>query len=162
MPDTETATPYDPDAIFQENGPIDPLFMADAIQALMRAHRLDPPETERAQQRHLQSALIALAATNPRDPIEVMLAVQALSAYQAACFCWRIGLNSPKPDKDRIKHMTAAGNAARTFDTMLRAMERRQAKPLSVPVGRPDPRVWSENKAGIALDSIAERIRGHR
>jgi hypothetical protein len=159
MPDSKTDPAYDPDAIFHESGPIDPLFMADAIQALMRAHRLDPPETERARQRHLQSSLIALAATNPRDPIEVMIAVQALSAYQAACFCWRIGMNSHNPEKDRIRHIAAAGTAARTFDTMLRAMERRQAKPLAVPIGRPDSHVWTGNKAEKLLNAVADRIR---
>ena len=160
MPEIDSDPIYDPDAIFHEDGPIDPLFMADAIQALMRAHRLDPPETEHAQQRHLQSSLVALAATNPRDPIEVMLAVQALSAYQAACFCWRIAMNSRNPEKDRIKHISAAGTAARTFDTLLRGIERRQAKPLAVPVGRPNPRVWTENKAAAMLESVADRIRG--
>jgi len=157
--DTQTGTRYDPDAIFLEDGPIDPLFMADAIQALMRAHRLDTLESENAQHRHLQSSLIALAATNPRDAIEVMFAVQALSAYQAACFCWRAGMNAPDPNKDRIRHISAAASAARTFDAMVRAMERRQAKPLAVPVGRPGSRVWSKNKPAAMLDAIADRFR---
>jgi hypothetical protein len=152
-------TVYDPDAIFHENGPIDPSFMADAIQALMRAHRLETPESASAQQRHLRSSLVALAATNPRDPIEVMLAVQAISAYQAACVCWHIGMNSRDPNRDRLRHMSAAASAARTFDTMLRAMERRQAKPLAVPVGRPEPRIWSNSKTAGTLDEISDRIR---
>jgi hypothetical protein len=160
MTDTQTDSLYDPDAIFHEHGPINPLFMADAIQALMRVHRLDTPEPEHVQQRHLQSALIALAATNPRDPIEIMLAVQALSAYQAACLCWRIAMNGSDPNRDRLRHISAAATASRTFDSMLRAMERRQAKPLTVPVGRPESRMWSTGKTAGTLDAIAGRVRG--
>lgn len=159
MPDPQPDTNYDPDAVFDAAGPIDPWFMADAIQALMRAHPLDTPEPENAQQRHLQSALTALAATNSRDPIEVMLAVQALSAHQAACVCWRIAMNSKDPGRDRTRHIAAAATAARTCDTMLRAIERRQAKPLGVPLGRPASKVWSKNNAGITLEQIADRIR---
>lgn len=159
MPDTHSDTFYDPDIIFHENGPIDPRFMADAIHALMRAMPLDTSESEPVQQRHLSAALIALAATNPRDPIEVMLAVQAVSAYQAACACWRIGMNLRSPRGESTRHISAAATAARTFDTMLRAMERRQAKPLSVPVGRPPPRAWADDPACTMLDRMAQRIR---
>jgi hypothetical protein len=158
MPNIQADPEYDPEAIFRQDGPIDPWFMADAIQALMRAHPLDTPESEDAQQRHLQSALIALASTNPRDAIEVMLAVQALCAYQAAIANWRLGMNLCSPSGVSTRHITAAATAARTFDTMLRAMERRQAKPLAVPVGRPAPKVWSRTKAGTTLGSIADRI----
>ena len=105
------------------------------------------------------AALTALAATNPRDPIEVMLAVQAISAHYAACACWRIGMNLCHPHGDSTRHISAAAIAARTFDAMLRAMERRQAKPLSVPAGRPVPRLWPEDTATTVLDMIADRIR---
>jgi hypothetical protein len=70
MPDIQAILPYDPHAIYAENGPIDPWFIADAVQALMRAHPIDNAETEAARQRHRQAALIALQSTNPRDPIE--------------------------------------------------------------------------------------------
>jgi hypothetical protein len=155
---TKAAAVYDPNAIFDENGPIDPWFVADAVQALMRAHHLRSPEKQAAQQRHYQCALIAVGATHPRDPIEVLISVQALSAYQAACACWRIGMNSDDPGKDRIRHISAAATAARTFDTMLRALERRQAKPLAVPVGRPEARTWAEGGREDAVNGIAERI----
>ena len=158
MPDHQADAFYDPDAIFDEDGPLDPHFMADAIQTLMRAMPLDTAEPEAAQRRRMESSLTALAATNPRDPIEVMLAVQAICAYQAACACWRIGMNSRHPRGDSTRHISAAATAARTFETMLRAIERRQAKPLSIPVGRPAPRVWAEDKTAITLDWLADRI----
>ena len=152
---------YDQDAIFHQDGPIDPVFMADAIQSLMRSLPLDTPEPENIRRRHMRAALMALAATNPRDPIEVMLAVQAISAYQAACACWRIGMNSRHPRGDSTRHISAAATAARTFDTMLRAMERRQAKPLSVPPSRPPSRFWPKDRLAHRLDSLADRISQH-
>jgi hypothetical protein len=161
-PDTQTQpqadTFYDPEAIFHENGPFDPMFMADAAQALMRAHPLDTEEPQVSQRRHMHASLTAMAATHPRDPIEALLAVQALSAYQAACACWRIGMNLRHPRGDSTRHLSAAASAARTFDSLLRAIERRQAKPLSVPIGRPASRVWSTDKASTPLDWLAQRV----
>ena len=159
MPDSHSDTLYDPDIIFHENGPIDPRFMADAIHALMRAMPLDTAESEPVQHRHMSAALTALAATNPRDPIEVMLAVQAVCAYQAACACWRIGMNLRSPRGESTRHISAAATAARTFDTMLRAMERRQAKPLSAPSTRPPLRAWADDPSCTTLDWMAQRIR---
>ena len=152
---------YDPEAIFQQDGPLDPCVMLDSIQAMMRALPLDAAETEGARQRRMAAALAALAATNPRDPIEVMLAAQAVSACHAAFACWRIGMNLRHPRGDSIRHISAAATAARTFDTMLRAIERRQAKPLSVPVGRPAPQDWSGDRLKLALEAIIDRIQRH-
>ncbi len=135
--------PYDPAAIFQQNGPIDPTFIEEAIRTLMRAMPLDPNEPEVAANRRMHSAMRALAALHPRDEIEVLLGVQALSACQAAAACWRIGMNLRQPHGDSTRHITTAASAARTFDTLLRAIERRQAKPLAIPVGRPAPRAWT-------------------
>ena len=135
--------PYHRDAIFQHDGPLNPSFMTEAIRTLMRALPLDPNEPQGWQDRRMHSALLGLSALHPRDEIEVMLGVQAIAAYHAAAACWRLGMNLRRPNGDSIRHFTAAASAARTFDTMLRAIERRQAKPLAVPVGRPVPRVWN-------------------
>lgn len=54
----------------------------------------------------------------------------------------RLATNPHGSHGDTNRHIAKAATAARTFDTMLRALERRQAKPLSVPVGRPAARVW--------------------
>ncbi len=151
-------TNYDPNAIFRVDSPIDHGFMMDAIQTLMRAFPLGTSESAAAVRRRNSAAMIALAAANPRDPIEVMLAVQAISAYHAAAACWRLGMNTKRPHGDSTRHISAAATAARTFDTMLKAIERRQAKALSIPVGRPEPRAWTENTTLMLLDRIADRI----
>jgi hypothetical protein len=141
-PIIETARPYDRDAIFHQNGPINPTFVSEAIRTVIRALPLDPAEQPAWSHRRMFSAMLGLAALNPRDEIEIMLGVQALSAYHAAAACWRIGMNHHKPNGDSTRHITTAATAARTFDTMLRAIERRQVKPLSVPIGRPPGQNW--------------------
>ena len=140
---TEPAQAYDRDAIFRQYGPLSPSFMAEAIRTLMRAMPLDPAEPEGWQDRRMHSALLGLAALHPRDEIEVMLGVQAMAAYHAAAACWHIGMNLRRPNGDSTRHLSAAASAARTFDTLLRAIERRQAKPLAIPVGRPPSRSWT-------------------
>jgi hypothetical protein len=134
---------YDRYAIFNEQScPLHPAFMREAVRTLMRALPIDPDEPDAWAQRRMLSALLGLAALNPRDEIEVMIAVQALCAYYAASAGWHVGMNHHRPNGDSTRHLAAAASAARLFDTMLRALERRQAKPLAAPTGRPEPRTW--------------------
>jgi hypothetical protein len=147
MPDSPADAFYDPDAIYHEDGPIDPGFVNEAVHMLMRALPLDPDEPAAWYARRVKSALRALAGMNPRDTTELMLGVQAIAAHYAAMACWRLGMNLRAPHGDSTRHLTSAANAARTFDAMVKALERRQAKPLSVPVGRPAPRPWPANDA---------------
>jgi hypothetical protein len=158
MPDSQADTSYDPNIIFHEDGPFDPMFTADAVQTVMRAMPLEPAEPDAAQRRHRNFAMTALAATNPRDPIELMLAVQAVCAYHAAAAAWRLGMNLGRPSGSSTRHTNAAATAARAFDTMLRAIERRQAKPLAPPVSRPEPRVWPKETGPALQDVVAQRI----
>jgi hypothetical protein len=67
-------------------------------------------------------------------------------------------MNSASPEKDRCRHISAASTAVRTFDAMLRALERRQAQPLEVPAGRPGRRAWSRLGTRKILDTMAGRI----
>jgi hypothetical protein len=143
MPDANTAPTYDRTAIFHEDGPFDPHFMAEAVRTLMRTLPLDPDEPQGWQDRRMHSALLGLSALHPRDEIEVMFGVQAMAAYHSAAACFRLGMNHHRPNGDSTRHVTAACSAARTFDTMIRALERRQAKPLAIPLGRPAARIWN-------------------
>ena len=157
QPTADPETPYNPTAIFDLNGPLNPSFMHEAVRTLLRALPLDPTEPQALADRRMDSALLALAALHPRDEIEVMLGTQALSAYHAAAACWRIGMNHHRPNGDSTRHVTAAASAARTFDTLLKALERRQAKPLSVPVGRPAPQTWPARDPGRFIRALADR-----
>ena len=159
QPQPTTTPPYHRDAIFHHHGPFSPSFMNEAIRTLIRTLPLDPDEPQAWQDRRAHAALLGLAALHPRDEIEVMLGVQALAAYHAASACWRIGMNLRRPNGESTRHFTTAASAARTFDTMLRALERRQVKPLAVPVGRPTPRIWTpaEDNPTATMDQMLDR-----
>jgi hypothetical protein len=159
QPPGQQPPPYDRDAIFHDDGPINPIFISEAIRTIMRALPLDSTEPQAWSHRRMFGAMQGLAALNPRDEIEVMLGVQAQAAYHAAAACWRIGMNVRKPNGDSTRHITAAATAARTFDTMLRAIERRQAKPLSVPIGRPPARTWPPQNPTGYMNTLEDRCR---
>ena len=143
-PTAETPPPYDRDAIFHPNGPIHPGSVAEAVTTIMRNTPIDPNEPRPLTSRRFHTVLRSLSALHPRDEIELMLGVQALSAYHAACACWRLGMNIRQPNGDSTRHIATATSAARAFDSMLKALERRQAKPLSIPIGRPAPQAWPD------------------
>ncbi|WP_428532646.1 hypothetical protein [Rhodopila sp.] len=151
--------PYHRDAIFHHHGPFSPSFMTEAIRTLVRTLPLDPDEPQAWQDRRAHAALLGLAALHPRDEIEVMIGVQALAAYHAASACWRIGMNLRRPHGESTRHITTAASAARTFDAMLRALERRQVKPLAVPIGRPAPRIWTpdDENPSATMDHMLDR-----
>jgi hypothetical protein len=157
MPTDEPTPPYNRDAIFDEDGPINPTFMQEAVRTLLRALPIDPQEPKAWRARRMGTALMGLSALHPRDEIEVMLGVQSLCAYYAASACWHLGMNHHYPRGSGLRHFSAAASAARTFDTLLKALERRQAKPLSVPVGRPAPRQWPEPDLTDMLEPLAQR-----
>jgi hypothetical protein len=165
MPQTQTKTTTPPDqydraAIFHQTSPFNPSFMREAIRTMFRTLPLDPGEPRGWQDRRMHSALLALSALHPRDEIEVMLGVQAMSAYHAAASCFHLGMNKDRPNGGSIRHITAACSAARTFDALLRALERRQAKPLAVPAGRPDPQTWDNAPDPTTIiANLAERVR---
>jgi hypothetical protein len=151
---------YDPDALFHQDGPINPLFVNEAVRTVMQAIPLiDRTEPRGWVTRRMYTAMRALAALHPRDEIELMVGVQALCAYQAASVLWRAGMNLRYPPGDSTRHVTAAASSARTFDTMLKALERRQAKPLAVPPGRPAPRQWPEQDQAAVVDALEARCR---
>jgi hypothetical protein len=166
MPDThadlhlpvEDDPAYNPLAIFDPDSPINPHFMDEAVRTLMRALPLDPEEPEAWRHRRMHCALIGLAGLHPRDEIEVMLAVQALCAYHAAGTAWYLGMNQRRPCGDNVRHVSAANASARTFDTLLRALERRQARPLTPPPGRPPPQAWPPANSTAVMQATEARV----
>jgi hypothetical protein len=119
----------------------------------------NPAEPRGLAYRRMYTAMRALAALHPRDEIEVMLGVQAVAAYHAAAACWYIGMNLRQPSGDSTRHITTAASAARTFDTLLKALERRQAKSLTVPPGRPAAHEWSKPDVPAFMARIEARCR---
>jgi hypothetical protein len=154
-----TGPSYNRDAIFDANGPFNPGFIDEAVRTLMRTLPLDPDEPQAWQHRRMHGAMTGLAALNPRDEIEIMLSVQAMAAYHAAAACWYIGMNHHRPNGDSTRHITTAATAARAFDTMLRAIERRQAKPLTPPAGRPPGQDWEDTDPTTLIRAFETRCR---
>jgi hypothetical protein len=152
----QTMPPYSRDAIFEPDGPLDPRCMEQAICTIIRNTPVDLDEPRSHTSRRTFCAMRALAALHPRDEIEIMLGVQAVCAYHAAADCWRPGAN-PRRDEDKTRHISKAATAVRTFETALRALERRQAKPLSVPAGRPASRVWDPVDADAVVQALRDR-----
>jgi hypothetical protein len=150
---------FSPDDIFSDQSPIDPGFMDEAIRNVIQSLPLSGPEPAAWIQRRMHCALIMLAALYPRDETEVALAVQAVSAYHAAASCWHWAMNLPADQlAERHRHRAAAGSSARTFDTLLKSLERRQAKPLTVPPGRPEPRTWGPMQTQPFIERLESRV----
>jgi hypothetical protein len=154
-----TPSPNDDRAvILDDDGPFNPAFMLESVRSMFRTFPLDSDEPRAWSNRRMYAALLGLTALNPRDETEVMLGVQAMAAHQAGMAAWRVGMNLRRPFGDSTRHITAACAAARTFDSMLRALERRQAKPLAIPVGRPASRAWDgAPDPNQVIDDLAER-----
>jgi hypothetical protein len=138
LPDTDI---YDPEAIYAPNGPLDPTVMEEILRTIMAGIGPDVSDGLDATGRRMYAAMRALADLHPRNAPELMLGVQVLSAYHAATAAWHRATLRRNPDDIR-RDVSTAATAARVCDSMLRAIERRQAKPLSVPVGRPPPQTW--------------------
>jgi hypothetical protein len=134
--------------------------MQEAVRTLLRALPLEPDEPSPWHHRRQITTLMGLAALHPRDEIELLLGIQALCAHHAAAVCWHLGMNQAQPAGSGLRHFTAAASAARTFDTLLRALERRQAKPLAIPVGRPAPRAWPALNVAAAVADWQQRCTG--
>jgi hypothetical protein len=149
---------YDRFALFHDLCPFPPTFMRETMRTLMRTLPLDTNEPPAWTNRRMNAALIALAALNPRDEIEVMLSVQAVAAYHAAAATWYLGMNHHHPRGDSTRHFAAAATAARTFDAMLKAVERRQARPIAVPPGRPEPKAWPPEDLNAKITTLANSV----
>jgi hypothetical protein len=83
--------------------------------------------------------------------------VQSLCAYHAAATGWHLGMNHAQPAGGGLRHLSAAAAAARIFDTLLRALERRQARPLAVPAGRPAGRHCEAQDPGLRMRHWEDR-----
>ncbi len=146
------------EALYALDGPIDPEFVSEVTRALIRTLPLETGEPQSWCNRRIAAALNAVAAMYPRDEIELMLCMQAVAAHHAAAAAWRLGMNHASPRGDSTRHITAAATAARAFDTLLRAVERRQAKPLAIPPGRPPNRTWGPADHTEFVTGMAVRI----
>jgi hypothetical protein len=105
---------------------------ADVVRGLVRA--LPPPEGAGEEWRfeRIKGAVDALAALQPRDPIEAMLAAQVIATHAAAMECYRIATSGEVGDEAARRQRVAATGLIRCMDGTLRTLRQRQAQKLAV------------------------------
>jgi hypothetical protein len=109
---------------------------------------MEPGERQVYRRRRMTAATRAAQALEPRDEIELMLAVQAVTAHYRAAAHWRASMNSELSEAEALRQASAAASATRVFDSMLRAIERRQARAMAE---HPQSRDW---EAIGAVDNV--------
>ncbi len=148
-----------PSPLYRADGPIAPRFVLQCVRDLLRALPLATPgESDEWLNRRLYAALHALAALNPRHEVELLYAVQGITAYHAAAHHWWVSMNVV-PDKPANGFSPAYATAAfRVFDAALRSLDRLQSKPLPPLPPEPEPVGWDEPDPVAVLNTMAERV----
>ena len=100
---------------------------------------MEPGERRLYRNRRICAAIRAVQALAPRDETELMLAVDAVTAHFQAAVHWRASTDDALTQAESLRHLSAAAAATRVFDSMLRAIERRQARPMAESPSRPTP-----------------------
>jgi hypothetical protein len=100
---------------------IDPALLASMIEALALAWLPKTTETSVA------AAHTALAAMQPRDLIEAMLAARMIAAHHASIDSYGRAMLPGLGDGDAIRLRANAVAASRSFDAALRILEKRRA-----------------------------------
>lgn len=163
MPRTSTTPPpppeppYERDALYRPDGPLNPVFIYDVLRSLMRALPHDPNEADRFRTNRMYSALCALSGMYPRDEIEMMYGAAAIMSFHASTACYRLGMNGAQPNGENTRHITAAGSAVRTFDSLIKGLERRQTRPMTMPRG---PQDWTPLAPADNLLSLERQALG--
>lgn len=76
----------------------------------------------------INGAMAVLAAAEPRDPLEGMLAAQAFAAHNAAMECYRRAMLPEQTFEGRRENLNQANRCSRTYVTLLEGLRREQGK----------------------------------
>ncbi len=124
----DQATP--PDCI---TPPSPPLYrVADRMLRAM-AFTLPRPgddEPESAWHDEVETALDTISALNPRNPIEVILAVQVIAATAAALDAQRLAFEPGAPEAQAHRHRASAAAMNRAVTTALRLLNQQWKRPV--------------------------------
>jgi hypothetical protein len=153
---TEPPPPYPHDDLFTAHGPIHPASALDALRTLIRNLPMEPGERDLYRKRRICAAIRAVQSLAPRDETELMLAVDAITAHYQAAAHWRASTDGALSQAESLRHLSAAAAATRVFDSMLRAIERRQARPMA---GPPTCRDWLRVGVEESLDVASDLVR---
>jgi hypothetical protein len=101
----------------------------------------DEPAT--AWHEEVQAALDTLAALDPRNPIEAILAIQMIAANAGAIDACRLAFEPGASETQAHRHRASANALTRTATTALRLLKQQQ----KLPVG--PPRDWGDTVADL-------------
>lgn len=138
--------------LFTDHGPIHPAVTADVLRTLIRSLPMEGGERLLYRNRRIISATRAIEAIQPRDEIEMMLAEQAVLAHHHALARWHASTRKGLSEAESLRQISAAAAATRMFDSMLRAVERRQARPMAEP---PVSQDWSNIDLDATIQGFA-------
>jgi hypothetical protein len=127
------------------------------IAAIWRQNYEAPHETEV----RIAASLTMLEAFHPRDHIECMLAAQGVATHMLIMELHHRAMHEDTPPPIMIKFCSSIAQTSRTFSTLLRDLERRQAKPLPEPPpasdARPDKPPPEDKPPAEEFDNVPEQ-----
>ena len=105
-------------------------FTVNLLQALSGAARAQPNETEAEFNTRYAAVVTAFAAFAPRDPLEQMLAAQAVAAHHAALECMTLAmLTEDLAEQGRLRGRFATLN--RSMRDTMRTLTKMQERPAN-------------------------------
>jgi hypothetical protein len=130
-------TPFRSDdrGLLGPNGPLGPAFSEDLMRSLIAA--LPQEGLEGPNENDLcrwGGALTLLEAFQPRTPVEAMLAAQIIAAHHGIMECYFRATHDRLPEPLAIKLRNNVAALTRAQENNLRALERRQARPVPPPL----------------------------
>ena len=125
--------PDRPDAPLLSFGPSFSEEIARSVIAAIWFENIDDPQETSVR---IAASLTMLEGFHPRDHLECMLAAQGVAAHSMIMDCYRRIMTLGMQEAMAIKIRGNIAQLSRSFSTLLRDLERRQAKPLQP---RPPP-----------------------
>jgi hypothetical protein len=126
--------------------PIDAAFLDSMIETLAGAW----PGGSAEDRRH--AARAAIAALQPRDLVEAMLAARMIAAHHAAMDGYQRAMQPGVGDAEAVRLRNNAIAAARSFDAALRTLEKRHQPPAETPA---KPRRQAAPPPPVVPDAVA-------
>ena len=122
----------------QVQGPtlaLDPATRSTLLQTIVDClpHIPNASETEQATRREAAFALVEKLA--PTDPVEAMIAAEAIAAHYASVNAYRNAARSDLPYDLQLRYLTKAGSLARLSTAKRRELVRHQAAQPALPAG---------------------------
>ena len=106
-------------------------------------------EPESAWQEEVEIALDTLAALDPRNPIEVILALQIIAATAAAQDAHRLAFEPGASEAQAHRHRASANAMTRSVTTAMRLLNQPSKRPVGL------PRDWDDAAADVGAGPSA-------